>query len=183
MDLFGKVVNGWKPLTNSIKSSILDDWLSSDCTSNTFLKKSLLTGVHKNIELQFLTVICHLRLVSSRSSHQRCSLTLLKKKLWHRCFSVNFAKFLRKPFIQDTSGRLLLLLGILWTVQNNWLVFQDTREKFIQILHSTNELVLEKSLTHFRHMFYFNAPWKHQKISGFLFFPGGIKKEHSPEIV
>ena len=24
--------------------------------------------------------------------------TLLKKRLWHRCFPVNFAKFLRKPF-------------------------------------------------------------------------------------
>ena len=24
--------------------------------------------------------------------------TLLKKRLWHRCFPVNFAKFLRTPF-------------------------------------------------------------------------------------
>ena len=34
---------------------------------------------------------------------------LLKKRLWHRCFPVNFAKFLRKTFLQKTSGRLLLL--------------------------------------------------------------------------
>ena len=34
--------------------------------------------------------------------------TLLKKRLWHRCFPVNFAKFLRTPFLQNTSGRLLL---------------------------------------------------------------------------
>ena len=33
--------------------------------------------------------------------------TLLKKRLWHRCFPVNFAKFLRTPFSQNTSGRLL----------------------------------------------------------------------------
>ena len=32
--------------------------------------------------------------------------TLLKKRLWHRYFPVNFAKFLRTP--QNTSGRLLL---------------------------------------------------------------------------
>ena len=31
-------------------------------------------------------------------------LTLLKKRLWHRCFPVNFAKFLRTPFLQSTSG-------------------------------------------------------------------------------
>ena len=28
--------------------------------------------------------------------------TSLKKRLWRRCFSLNFAKFLRKPFLQNT---------------------------------------------------------------------------------
>ena len=69
----------------------------------------------------------------SRRSHWRCSLrkgtlrnfakligkhlcrisfllTLLKKKLWHRCFPVSFAKFLRTPYLRNTSGRLLLVL-------------------------------------------------------------------------
>ena len=36
--------------------------------------------------------------------------TLLKNRLWHRCFPVNFAKFLRTTFLQNTSGRLLLSL-------------------------------------------------------------------------
>ena len=40
---------------------------------------------------------------------------ILKKRLWHRCFTVNFAKFLRTPFLQNTSGRLLLHLDFqLW---------------------------------------------------------------------
>ena len=30
--------------------------------------------------------------------------TLLKKRLWHRCFSVNFVKFLGTLFLQNTSG-------------------------------------------------------------------------------
>ena len=30
--------------------------------------------------------------------------TLLRKRLWHRCFPVNFVKFLRTPFLQNTSG-------------------------------------------------------------------------------
>ena len=29
---------------------------------------------------------------------------LLKKSLWHRCFPVNFAKFLRTPILQNSSG-------------------------------------------------------------------------------
>ena len=36
--------------------------------------------------------------------------TLLKKRLWHWCFLVNFVKFLRTVFLQNTSGRLLLAL-------------------------------------------------------------------------
>ena len=36
--------------------------------------------------------------------------TLLKKRLWNKCFPVNFAKFLRTPFLQNTSRRLLLKL-------------------------------------------------------------------------
>ena len=33
---------------------------------------------------------------------------LLKQRLWYRCFPVNFVKFLRTPFLQNTYGRLLL---------------------------------------------------------------------------
>ena len=35
---------------------------------------------------------------------------LLKRRLRHRCFPVNFAKFLRTPFLRNTSGLLLLQL-------------------------------------------------------------------------
>ena len=79
-----------------------------------------------------------------RSSHQKCSLrkgvlrnftrftgkhlcqslfficvrlaTLLKKRLWHRCFPVNFAKFLRTLFLQNTFGRLFLYAFVLSNV-------------------------------------------------------------------
>ena len=36
--------------------------------------------------------------------------TLLKKRVWHKCFPVNFAKFLRTPFIPEHLGWLLLNL-------------------------------------------------------------------------
>ena len=35
--------------------------------------------------------------------------TLLKKSLWHRCFPVNFAKFLRTPFFTEHLRWLLLI--------------------------------------------------------------------------
>ena len=40
------------------------------------------------------------------------SATFLKKRFWHRCFPVSFAKFLRTPFLQNTSGWLLLQMFI-----------------------------------------------------------------------
>ena len=33
-----------------------------------------------------------------------CQSLFIKKRLWHSCFPVNFAKFLRTPFLQNTSG-------------------------------------------------------------------------------
>ena len=42
----------------------------------------------------------------------QASAFLLKKGIWHRCFPVNFAKFLRIPFLQNTSRWLLLLSEI-----------------------------------------------------------------------
>ena len=36
--------------------------------------------------------------------------TLLTKRLWYRYFPVNFVKFLRTPFLQNPSARLLLLM-------------------------------------------------------------------------
>ena len=44
----------------------------------------------------------------TRVSSRLRSTTLLKKRLWHRCFPVNFVKFLRTPFLQNTSGGCFL---------------------------------------------------------------------------
>ena len=37
--------------------------------------------------------------------------TLLKKRLWNRCFPVNFAKFLKAPFLQNTPDNCFWLFG------------------------------------------------------------------------
>ena len=47
-------------------------------------------------------------LKSTNSPYSQQRITLLKKRLWHRCFPVNFVKFIKITFLQNTSGRLLL---------------------------------------------------------------------------
>ena len=37
--------------------------------------------------------------------------TLLKKRLWHRCFPVNFANFLRTPIFKEHLWWLFLSIG------------------------------------------------------------------------
>ena len=39
-----------------------------------------------------------------------CKPKTVKKRLRHKCFPLNVTKFVRTPFLQNTSGRLLLLL-------------------------------------------------------------------------
>ena len=59
--------------------------------------------------------------------------TLLKKRLWHRCFLVNFSKFLRTPFSQNTSGRLLLMRiwkAILFSLLLQTSYFYSLHERF-----------------------------------------------------
>ena len=49
--------------------------------------------------------------------------TLLKKRVWQRRFPMNFAKFLRTPFLQNTSGRLLYPVSWHFNVEqihNRW---------------------------------------------------------------
>ena len=54
----------------------------------------------------------------------------LKKSLWHRCFPVNFMKFLRTTFLQNTSGRLLLLIELYYFksfTETSWRNFVETK--------------------------------------------------------
>ena len=70
--------------------------------------------------------------------------TLLKKKLRHRCFPVNFAKFLGTTFLENTSGRLLLY----------FLGFADLRlENNFQITNNRSKYNL---LDFFMHVIYLN---------------------------
>ena len=70
---------------------------------------------------------------SCLSAFKLCrSATSLKTNLWSRCFLVNFGKFVRTPFLQNTTGRLLLLTAVSVVVKGelaNKTVYYDTKTK------------------------------------------------------
>ena len=86
----------------------------------------------------------------SKSTHRRCSVKdvlenfakftgkhlwislFLKKRLWHRCFSLNVAKFLRTIFSQNTSGRLLLSYFTFMTKSNHWNLTNNDFSKILK---------------------------------------------------
>ena len=71
------------------------------------------------------------------------SATLLKKRLRRRCFPVDFAKFLRTPFSQNTSGRLLLskefLLQAIITLQQHYKFQQKYDNIVLRVPHLLRE--------------------------------------------
>ena len=77
---------------------------------------------HANNQLEYLSNNQYIEAVVQ-------SATLLKKRLWHRCFPVNFAKFLRAPFLQDTSG------GCFWVYFN----FVNSYDFLMKKLHSLTQ--------------------------------------------
>ena len=89
---------------DSLSQSIIFGPLFRSSRPEVFCKKSVLknftkfTGKH----------LCQ-RLFFNKVAGLRAA-TLLKKRHWQRCFPVNFTKFIRTPFLQNTSGRLLLSL-------------------------------------------------------------------------
>ena len=54
---------------------------------------------------------------------------VLKKTLWHRCFPMNFAKFLRMHFLKEHLRWLLLSIDFDQVASNRtstWHIFQHT---------------------------------------------------------
>ena len=56
--------------------------------------------------------------------------------LWHKCFPVNFEKFVRTPFLQNTSGRLLLKMDFSLIIN---LLIMELHVSSIMTLYSVPE--------------------------------------------
>ena len=104
-------------LPNISKQKFSISWHSFSC----FCSEVIFVKLHPTV-LRILTGIEHSQKVVTR----RCSVkkafletlqnsqkstwpaTLLKKRIWHRCFLINLAKFLRTPFLTEQIWWLLL---------------------------------------------------------------------------
>ena len=79
--------------------------------------------------------------------------TLLKKRLWHRCFHVNFVKFLRTPFHTEHLWWLLLFRAKLFQKMlllcgwlNNKINVQAKQNKTTLVRFETKKCVQKETL-------------------------------------
>ena len=70
--------------------------------------QNLLQNIFESSHHQWKKVFLEISQNLQENTYARIS--YLMKCLWHRCFPVNFAKFLRTPVLQNIPGRLLLYL-------------------------------------------------------------------------
>ena len=87
-----------------------------------FSKKGVLRNFAKFTEKHLCQSLFFNKVADLRSA------ALLKKRLWHRCFPVNFEKFLRTPFIIEHLRWLLLSL-----VDSKYQYIQRNRNNLIQL--------------------------------------------------
>ena len=99
---------GLKEKFDTLKIKFIDDFesikesFSETATRGVLCKKSVLRKFIKFTGKHLCQSLFFNRVAGLRPA------TLLKKRLWHRCFPVNFEIFLRTPFSQNISGQLLL---------------------------------------------------------------------------
>ena len=87
----------WEKLVIEIKSASAKGWKYFMCIYYFDWKKPWCIADNTEFQKQPPEVFCKKR-----------GLQIYLKRLWHRCFLENFAKFIRILFLQNTSGWLLL---------------------------------------------------------------------------
>ena len=79
-----------------------------------------------------------------------------KKNLRHRCFPMNFAKFLRLPFLQNTFRKLLLMIPVFyWNVLSNCInsVLNPTLTLLSNLANPPSTFLRIRTTKHFLHLY------------------------------
>ena len=95
-------------------------WECSEAAGRICFKKELLFKILQNLQ-------------KTTCARAFLNKVRLAKRLRRQCFPVNFSKYVRKPFLQNTSGRLLRRLE-----KSSWLLVEDIFQpcKFLILIDS-----------------------------------------------
>ena len=113
-------------------------WGSSEAVARRCsMKKVFHMGVLRNFEKFTGKHVCQDLFFNKAAS--LCPTTLLKNILWHRCFPLNFAKFLRTLFLQNTSSGCFWYVFIFYQ-KKSYVIFAFCYYCFSQLLQLKRDL-------------------------------------------
>ena len=100
-----KELNGTKVILSK-QVSFIDFYILRSSHHRCSLKKRVLRNFAKFTGKHLCQSLFFNKVAAIQSLFLPGPATLWKKRLCRRCFSMNFAKFLRTPFLQNTSGSI-----------------------------------------------------------------------------
>ena len=143
-----------------LRKSILKWWQWVKIVLSRF---SLQTGLRKNLKKLRLIFHWAFFIVVGNSSHQSYSMkkdlrpaTLLKQRLSHRCFPVNFAKFLRIPFLTEHLRWLLLDIFLITNISYHYLLTSFIQINFFIPKYLFSKLLLSINQSFISNLFHQN---------------------------
>ena len=89
-----------REVTYEKKCYVLEAFFRNCSVKKVFLKNSQNSQENICVRVSFLIKLQASDLFFNKVAGLKPA-TLLKKRLWHRCFLMNFEKFLRKPFLKE----------------------------------------------------------------------------------
>ena len=117
MKFFAKILNGLKLLAIFQKSFVVDFRLGSNyafVTLTFIISKRFVSHQYLNHKKRHPNVFYNKVILKkfAKFIEQHLCWSLLIKRLWHRCFPVNFTKYLRTHFYKRPPGKCLLGITI-----------------------------------------------------------------------
>ena len=79
--------------------------------------------------------------------------TLLKKRLWHKCFSCEFCEIFKNIFFTEPSGRLLLDITPVFTKDDPAKVKNYRRLSVLTVVLKVFERIMHKQITEYINQF------------------------------
>ena len=100
-----------------------------------FYRSHSFTRIHRKYSVRKSVCKIHRKIAVPECFLIKLQATILKKRPWHRCFPVNFSKYLRTPFYRTTLGDCLCsLLNVLLSIRFHIFIVHSESERSLTLV-------------------------------------------------
>ena len=107
-----------------------------------FYRSHSFTRIHRKYSVRKSVCKIHRKIAVPECFLIKLQATILKKRPWHRCFPVNFSKYLRTPFYRTTLGDCFCsLLNVLLSIRFHTFIVHSESEHSSETLLNISSLL------------------------------------------